>query len=462
MLIRTQDAKFIKETDKAVCFEVEINYEFNASSSLYTTKTRKANIWIPKSQLDKDGNPAEWIWRKNVEKAAQELNPFRQSWGWAYDIKTPDNPNLKPFKTEREIQWQKERELKIGEKLNKAERFRNELIAELKGAGVKGIHGKMKSDTLIKKAREVDINANEIMIKHGYAPRGYDLEFIKKNATTLKAIKPSSAITRDYMKMLQKVTKEINNSVSWWALANINKNLDKNTPKQLTIEFNKLLKEWQGKINKSAVNIARRLQRQLKGYVDINLQAQLENTPLKDSAKSALAITPPLVKSALTTSYEANIALIKSIPSDIIERYKQGFLQGITNFDREALLKLARQYEGISYKRAKLIARDQVAKGISNYQNARAQELGFKYYMWITSNDERVSKGEGGHIYLNNRIYAYDNPTAIIDSHKNKGHPAVRVNCRCSAISVMPSPTQELKLVKDSAHGDYYELVEKS
>ena len=285
-------------------------------------------------------------------------------------------------------------------------------------------------------------------------------EFLK--LFKLKAIKPSSAITRDYMKMLQKVTKEINNSVSWWALANINKNLDKNTPKQLTIEFNKLLKEWQGKINKSAVNIARRLQRQLKGYVDINLQAQLENTPLKDSAKSALAITPPLVKSALTTSYEANIALIKSIPNDIISRYKQGFLQGIANFDREALLKLARQYEGISYKRAKLIARDQVAKGISNYQNARAQELGFKYYMWITSNDERVSKGEGGHIYLNNRIYAYDNPTAIIDSYKNKGHPSVRVNCRCSAISVMPSPTQELKLVKDSAHGDYYELVEKS
>jgi len=245
-------------------------------------------------------------------------------------------------------------------------------------------------------------------------------------------------------------------------VASINKNLDKNTPKQLTIEFNKLLKEWQSKINKSAVNIARRLQRQLKGYVDINLQAQLENTPLKDSAKSALAITPPLVKSALTSSYEANIALIKSIPNDIISRYKQGFLQGIANFDREALLKLARQYEGISYKRAKLIARDQVAKGISNYQNARAQELGFKYYMWITSNDERVSKGEGGHIYLNNRIYAYDNPTAIIDSYKNKGHPAQRVNCRCSAISVMPSPTQELKLVKDSAHGDYYELVEKS
>lgn len=248
-------------------------------------------------------------------------------------------------------------------------------------------------------------------------------------AFKLKAIKPSSAIQRAFFKQLAKISADINKSVSWWALANIGKNIDKNTAKQLSIEFNKLLKEWDLKIKDTSKAIARRVARQIQGYADLNLQRQLENTPLKDSAKSALAITPPAVKQALTAHYEANLALIKTIPRDIIERYKQGFMQGIANFDREALLKLAKQYNGISHRRAKLIARDQVMKGISAYQNARAQELGFKYYVWNTSQDERVSKGVGGHIHLNGRIYAYDNPTAIIDSYRNKGHCGQRVNC---------------------------------
>ena len=278
----------------------------------------------------------------------------------------------------------------------------------------------------------------------------------------LKAIKPSSAIQRDFYQKIAKITAEINKSVSWWALANIGKNIDKNTAKQLSIEFNKLLKEWNFKIKDSSKSIARRVAKQIQGYADLNIQRQLENTPLKDSAKTALAITPPPVKQALTAHYEANLALIKTIPRDIIERYKQGFMQGIANFDRESLLNLAKQYNGISHRRAKLIARDQVMKGISAYQNARAQELGFKYYVWNTSQDERVSKGVGGHIHLNGRIYAYDNPTAIIDSYRNKGHCGQRVNCRCVATSIFLMPNQKLKLIKDSEHGDYYEIIENS
>ena len=459
MKIRFTDAKFIKETDKAVCFEVEINYEFNASSSLYTTKKRKAHIWIPKSQLDKDGNPAEWIWRKNVEKAAQELNPFKQSWGWAYDIKTPDNPNLKPFKTEKELQWQKERELKISEKLNKADGFRSELITQLKGAGVKGIHSKMKSDTLIEKAREVGINTNEIMIKHGYAPKGYNLEMIKK-ATTLKKINPSSAIEKQYQKKLTNLSDKINKSVKKWSIARINK--DNGTPsKQLMFELNALQREWEKEINEFAKNTAKSLNKQISGYVDLNLQRQLKDTLLKNS-KPLFAIKMPKATQSLMESYERNLYLIKSIPADIIDKYRQGFLSAISHFDRESFMRMALEYEGISERRAKFIARDQVAKATQNYNMARAEGLGFEYYQWITSNDERVSKGKGGHIHLNNRIYKYNEPTAIIDSYGTKGHTGQRCNCRCEQIPILPNFNQEFKKVKDSQAGDYYVLVEKS
>lgn len=278
---------------------------------------------------------------------------------------------------------------------------------------------------------------------------------------TLKSILASKAIENSLKKQLSKISKAINKSVIFWGLAKIKQNLDKNTPKQLTFELNALLRDWQKKINERAKVLSKKLVNQTAGYVDVNLANQLKNTPLKDASVSALAVKTMSVKKSMTAIYERNLALIQSIPSDIIERYRQGFLNGISNFDKEAIFKLARQYQGISEKRARLIARDQTAKATNDYQQARAEQLGFEYYVWLTSKDERVSTGAGGHIHLDGRIYKYSEPTAIIDSYGNKGHCGDRVNCRCSQQALFILPTQELKKVKDARAGDYFILVEK-
>ena len=112
-------------------------------------------------------------------------------------------------------------------------------------------------------------------------------------------------------------------------------------------------------------------------------------------------------------------------------------------------------------RRAKFIARDQTAKGIQSYNQARAESLGFEFYQWVTSKDERVSTGKGGHIHLDGRIYKYNEPTAIIDSYNTRGHTGQRPNCRCEAIAVLPNPNQEFKRVRDGNAGDYYILVDK-
>ena len=95
---------------------------------------------------------------------------------------------------------------------------------------------------------------------------------------------------------------------------------------------------------------------------------------------------------------------------------------------------------------------------VSDFTQARSRQLGFTHYKWVTSRDERVSEE---HKHLDGRIYAYDNPTALIDKHKNIGHPSQRVNCRCHAVSVILDANQELKLVKDANHGDYYVIRAK-
>lgn len=281
-----------------------------------------------------------------------------------------------------------------------------------------------------------------------------------RKATTLKAITPSGALARDYERKLRKLMQKLNTSVSHWAIARMNATQNKNTAKQLTFELNALLKEWEGKIADYAKSTARKITAQTASYVNTNLREQLRAQGAAD-ADRIIGVKTPETTQALSRAYERNLALIQSIPNDIITRYRQSFLGAIGDFDAARMRALAEQIGGVSARRARLIARDQIAKACGDYQQQKARAIGFTHYMWLTSRDERVSRGEGGHRALEGRIYEYATPSAIIDSYGTKGHPSQRVNCRCTAVSVMPSLSQKLVLVRNSKEGDYYELREK-
>lgn len=270
---------------------------------------------------------------------------------------------------------------------------------------------------------------------------------------TLKDIKSSFALERNLYLRLSDLSEKINRSVLWWAMAKYNKTFNKNVSKQLSIEFDNLIKEWESKTDIIAFNLAKKLTNNVEKYVNGNLISQNKDFSLNYRSK--------LVKNQLNATLERTYGLIKTLPSEIIERYRSAFLNNIGSFDREAIYKQAKTFMGISKRRAKAIARDQTQKAVTNYTQARAQQLGFEYYMWVTANDERVSTGKGGHKQLNGRIYRYDTPTAIIDSYGNKGHCSERVNCRCTQVSVILEPSQEFKKIKDSLNGDYYIIINK-
>ena len=276
----------------------------------------------------------------------------------------------------------------------------------------------------------------------------------KVKPTTLRAPRENIALEKDYAKRLIKLTTDIGKSFLYWTLATVNKNANKNISKQLVFNFNELLKEWNKKTSDFAKKEATKTTNQVSSFVNGNLKNQSPEFALKRSSKE--------IDNSLNAVYERNYNLIKTIPQDIKERFESVFLNNVNNFDQEAILKQVETIDGISKRRAKTIARDQVQKAIGEYHATREQALGFEYYMWQSSNDSRVSKGiPGGHKYLEGRIYRYDTATAVIDSYKNLGHPSMRVNCRCRRKAVILKPNQEAKLVKDSLYGDYYIIVEK-
>ena len=278
----------------------------------------------------------------------------------------------------------------------------------------------------------------------------------KTKPKKLKPIEKNIGIEREFNKALREFSKEVLKSVHYWSIAQINKYKRgdiTNISKVLSIEFSDLLKSWDKKSEVFAKKLSNAINDRIKNYVDLGFKKQGKEYVLETlSRKSAQVLNANILQS---------MALIKSIPREIIEKYQVVLYNNITDFDLEATEKTLKNISKVTLARVKTIARDQTAKALENFASARAMDLGFEYYIWQTAKDERVSKGKGGHNQLEGRIYRYDTPTAVIDSYVNKGHCSQRVNCRCLSSPLFLEPNQTLKLVRDSNAGDYYVLVKK-
>ena len=269
----------------------------------------------------------------------------------------------------------------------------------------------------------------------------------KKPFKALKTYRVYKARELAYYKKLKEFSNKIDTSLQYWLLLGAKR---KYTAKQLNKQINHLATYWNKKAKKLAEILPTKEAQGIEKFVNLKLKAQSKEFSLKESSA--------LVRNEMNAIIERNASLIKTIPNEIIERYRSEVLNNVANLNQEALINTFKTFKGISYRRAKTIARDQTQKAINDLQNAKAQQLGFNYYIWHTAQDSRVSDE---HKRLEGRIYSFANPTAVIDAYGNVGHTSTRTNCRCYAEPILLEPNQELVLKKDSKAGDYYEIRER-
>lgn len=134
-----------------------------------------------------------------------------------------------------------------------------------------------------------------------------------------------------------------------------------------------------------------------------------------------------------------NVELLRNTASQVIDNVQSIVTDAMTTGQGWADIEHAlNNQHDIAQNRVKRIARDQTAKATEAINVMMQRSAGAEYFEWSTSKDERVSTGYGGHKQLDGKIYRYDEPERypIIDSYGNRGLPAQRVNCRCTALSV--------------------------
>ncbi len=136
------------------------------------------------------------------------------------------------------------------------------------------------------------------------------------------------------------------------------------------------------------------------------------------------------VSLVVETIVEPGVGIV-SIPASHYDRIEEIVTNGIRRGTRpETTLKQLAKLDGITKRRAEVIARDQIVTHNGRMTEIRHGKLGITHYFWKTVGDQRVRKL---HRLREGKRFAYDNPPNAV---KIDGHPGIGgIQCRC-----WPSP----------------------
>jgi len=137
--------------------------------------------------------------------------------------------------------------------------------------------------------------------------------------------------------------------------------------------------------------------------------------------------------------FARNMYYIKSAPIDMAERMSKLAEEEQLKGKRPEWIseQLKALFPGIAKAKANLIARTEASKVSSELVQARAEKLGYNWYTWKTSSDQRVRRS---HAHMEGVLIRYDNPPSPerLRGEKSYGeyNAGETFNCRCYA-SVM-------------------------
>lgn len=210
---------------------------------------------------------------------------------------------------------------------------------------------------------------------------------------------------------------------------------------QLAAVFRALAARWRSpEFDLAAWRIARQF---VQTADDVNRRKF--NQSMNNIGVNVFADNPTLTEFLEAAAYD-NARLIKSIPEQYLTQVESIVMTNVRAGNRSSAItkRLAEQF-GISDRRAKFIARDQTAKINGELVKKRQVAVGFEYFQWVTSDDERVRDRHGDIAdkvtQYGRGIYRWDNPPISDD-----GVPIVPgqdYGCRCNARPVSQAEVDE-------------------
>jgi uncharacterized protein with gpF-like domain len=207
------------------------------------------------------------------------------------------------------------------------------------------------------------------------------------------------------------------------------------TPVQLMKQImRKLQKDWLARFNAAAPQLAEWFATETHKRSDAKLKKIL-----RDGGISVRFRVSENVKTVMAASVGENVALIRSIPQQYFTSIEQKVMSSaVKGGDLQTLTADLQKTYGVTYNRAKFIARDQNNKLTSAINNAQALDAGAKEGIWYHSH--------GGHeprkTHLKFDGHRFDlRKGAYLETTGGKmgwTFPGYEINCRCFFKLVIP------------------------
>lgn len=122
--------------------------------------------------------------------------------------------------------------------------------------------------------------------------------------------------------------------------------------------------------------------------------------------------------------------LIQGVSSQMQTAIAQAAIAGIYGGSTDDVARAIQSAMEIGFRRARLIARDQMAKLNSDMNEYRQQQIGVEQYQWRTILDGRERPH---HHERNGKVFSWSTPP-------KGGHPGREINCRCRALAIITLP----------------------
>lgn len=160
----------------------------------------------------------------------------------------------------------------------------------------------------------------------------------------------------------------------------------------------------------------------------------------------------PWLKNVLDEWSREQVTLITKATQDMLDTVARRIRDGVKvgKSAKEVTALINADLPGISYRRARIIARDQTSKLNSSLTQGRMTDAGLETYVWDTAQDERVRGDPSGlypkalpsHFVMQGKICRWDDPTVWLENGewvKRAGdapyfHPGMAIMCRCVAV----------------------------
>lgn len=141
-------------------------------------------------------------------------------------------------------------------------------------------------------------------------------------------------------------------------------------------------------------------------------------------------IFTPDVQEILSASITENVGLIKSISAQYLQGVHGAVMRSITTGNGlQDLVPYLKSHEGVTLRRARIIAEDQTRKAFNNLNKARMLSIGVKEFEWLHSGGSLHPRPL--HIAYNGKIFDLLNPPVIDPKTGVRGIPGQLINCKC-------------------------------